>query len=91
MDNKQANVERFNARSGDWDDDPKRVRMVQGVTRAKLGAEFDGFHREVQGVVHHSFAREEIGGWLRDAGFDEVRFSTAYTVRREAIARKPVA
>ena len=193
MDNKQANVERFNAKAAEWDDDPKRVRMGQGVAQAMLDAlqpsgreqalefgagtgilttlmaprlarvtaldsssgmlgvlrrkcadshlanvdavegsvpeqlpdqRFDlvyssmtlhhvedvpgllraladhvqpgghvaladldvedgGFHREAQGVVHHGFAREAVDRWLRDAGFDDVRFSTAYTMQRE--------
>ena len=72
------------------------------VALADLDAEDGSFHREVQGVVHHGFAREVMGGWLRDAGFGDVAFSTAWTMRREvtdgaardypiflAVARKP--
>jgi hypothetical protein len=29
------------------------------------------------------FARATFGEWLRDAGFDDVRFSTACSIRRE--------
>jgi SAM-dependent methyltransferase len=51
---------------------------------ADLDAEDGGFHREAQGVVHHGFARDVMGGWLHDAGFADVAFSTAWTMRREA-------
>ena len=53
------------------------------VALADLDAEDGGFHRQAKGVVHRGFARETFGGWLRDAGFADVQFSTAFTVRRE--------
>lgn len=193
MDNRQANVERFNTIAGSWDDDPRRVQMAQKVARAMVAAlqptgseralefgagtglvtmilarklahvtamdassgmldvlrakcrmkhvtqvealegtvpgqlpdaQFDliyssmtmhhvedvpdllrrlhghlkaggrialadldredgSFHAEAKGVVHHGFDRGVFGGWLRDAGFTDARFSTAFTVQRE--------
>ncbi|TAL95138.1 MAG: class I SAM-dependent methyltransferase [Rhodanobacter sp.] len=54
------------------------------IALADLDAEDGGFHHEAKGVVHHGFARDTFGNWLRDAGFADVRFSTAFTVSREA-------
>ncbi len=53
------------------------------VALADLDAEDGGFHGEAKGVVHQGFARETFGNWLRDAGFDDVKFSTAFTAHRE--------
>ncbi len=53
------------------------------VALADLDAEDGGFHSEAKGVVHHGFARETFGNWLREAGFADVQFSTAFIVRRE--------
>lgn len=53
------------------------------VALADLDAEDGSFHGEAKGVVHHGFARETLGNWLRDAGFSDVQFSTAFTVSRE--------
>ncbi|MEO7103774.1 MAG: methyltransferase domain-containing protein, partial [Gemmatimonadaceae bacterium] len=74
------------------------------VALADLDAEDGDFHGKAKGVVHLGFARETFGNWLRDAGFDHVQFSTAFTVHRErddgtthdypvflAIASKPTA
>ena len=52
------------------------------VALADLDTEDGGFHREAKGVVHHGFARGAFGDWLRDAGFADVQFSTAFTVQR---------
>lgn len=38
MDHKAANLERFKALASVWDEDPKRVRMAQGVAEAMLAA-----------------------------------------------------
>lgn len=54
------------------------------VALADLDAEDGGFHGEAKGVVHHGFAREAFGNWLRDAGFSDVQFSTAFTAHRES-------
>ena len=60
-----------------------RVKPGGRVALADLDAEDGGFHREAKGVAHHGFAREAVGQWLQDAGFADVQFSTAFTVRRE--------
>ncbi|HEX7324376.1 MAG TPA: class I SAM-dependent methyltransferase [Rhodanobacteraceae bacterium] len=53
------------------------------IALADLDAEDGHFHSgDVQGVAHHGFARDVFGGWLRDAGFGDVRFSTAFTVTK---------
>lgn len=54
------------------------------VALADLDAEDGGFHGDAKGVVHHGFAREALGTWLRDAGFTDAAFSTASTVERVA-------
>ncbi len=54
------------------------------VALADLDAEDGRFHGETKGVVHHGFARETFGNWLREAGFANVQFSTAFTVHRES-------
>lgn len=51
---------------------------------ADLDTEDGNFHGEAEGVVHHGFARETFGNWLHDAGFADVRFSTAFTVHHES-------
>lgn len=53
------------------------------VALADLDAEDGGFHSDAKGVVHHGFARDTFGSWLRDAGFVDVQFSTAFTAHRE--------
>ena len=54
------------------------------VALADLDTEDGGFHGDAGGVVHHGFARETFGHWLRQAGFADAQFSTAFTVRRES-------
>ena len=53
------------------------------VALADLDAEDGGFHGEAKGVVHNGFARDAFGNWLRDAGFEDVHFSTVFTAPRE--------
>lgn len=53
------------------------------IALADLDAEDGGFHGDAAGVVHHGFDREVFRGWLVDAGFVDVAFSTAFTARRE--------
>ncbi|MEO7065528.1 MAG: class I SAM-dependent methyltransferase [Rhodanobacter sp.] len=71
------------------DDVPALLKTLAGhvkaggrVALADLDAEDGSFHRESKGVAHHGFARESFAGWLAEAGFGEVQFSTAFTVRR---------
>lgn len=63
------------------------ARLLPGgrVALADLDAEDGGFHGDVVGVMHHGFDRAEMARWLAAAGLDAVRFSTAHTVRREAV------
>ncbi len=60
------------------------VRPGGRVALADLDAEDGGFHREATGVVHHGFARDSFAHWLREAGFADVQFSTAFTAHRES-------
>ncbi|TAN07293.1 MAG: class I SAM-dependent methyltransferase [Rhodanobacteraceae bacterium] len=54
------------------------------VALADLDAEDGGFHgADVKGVAHHGFDRATFGKWLRAAGFTDIQFSTAFTVRKE--------
>ncbi len=51
---------------------------------ADLDAEDGSFHdATAEGIHHHGFAREEVGRLAREAGFVDVRFSTATSVERE--------
>ncbi len=54
------------------------------IALADLDAEDGSFHREATGVAHHGFARDTFANWMREAGFDNVQFSTAFTARRES-------
>lgn len=60
-----------------------RIKPGGRAALADLDAEDGNFHSDVQGVVHHGFAREQFGDWLRTAGFTDVQFSTAYTIQRD--------
>lgn len=53
------------------------------IALADLDTEDGSFHSEAKGVVHHGFDRKVFAGWLRDAGFIDAKFSTAFTVQRE--------
>ncbi|HEU0278189.1 MAG TPA: class I SAM-dependent methyltransferase [Rhodanobacteraceae bacterium] len=79
-------------------------RLAAGgrIALADLDTEDGSFHGDATGVVHHGFKRDVVAGWLRDAGFVDSVFSTAYTVQRDgddgrrhdypiflAVARKP--
>lgn len=60
-------------------------RLAPGgrIALADLDTEDGSFHGDVAGVAHHGFARDAVAGWLRDAGFVDAAFSTAYTVQRD--------
>ncbi len=64
------------------------ARLVPGgrVALADLDAEDGSFHGDAAGVAHHGFQRDVVAGWLRDAGFVDASFTTAYTVEREGDA-----
>ena len=60
------------------------------VALADLDAEDGSFHPPgTEGVYHSGFARDALGGLLREAGFTDVRFTTACEVTKEA-KRYPV-
>lgn len=62
-----------------------RVKPGGRVALADLDAEDGGFHGDdAKGVVHHGFERTMFDGWLRDAGFSNVQFSTTFTAQRES-------
>jgi len=71
------------------DDVPGLLRLLAAhlevggrVALADLDIEDGGFHGGVPGIAHHGFDREVFAGWLRAAGFDEIQFSTAFTLRK---------
>lgn len=73
------------------------------VALADLDAEDGSFHgADKPGIAHHGFKRSAVEQWLRDAGLEDIRISTAHTVHKEvadgqerdfpiflAVARKP--
>lgn len=55
------------------------------VALADLDKEDGSFHPEdTQGVYHHGFERENIQSIMAQHGFDDIRFTTAHTVNKEA-------
>lgn len=67
-----------------------RIKPGGRIALADLDAEDGNFHSEAKGIAHHGFEREMLASWLRDAGFVDVQFSTAFTVqRRWKYARLP--
>lgn len=59
------------------------LRPGARIALADLDAEDGRFHGDVAGVAHHGFDRDTFRGWLTDAGFSDVNFSTAFTAHRE--------
>jgi len=52
---------------------------------ADLDEEDGTFHpADAEGVFHHGFRRARLAELLEEAGFDDVRFTTAHTVRGDA-------
>lgn len=55
------------------------------VALADLDEEDGTFHPgDAQGVFHHGFPRAHLGGLLEEAGFKDVQFTTAHTVKGDA-------
>lgn len=61
----------------------KHLRPQGRIALADLDAEDGRFHGDVAGVMHRGFDRAVFRGWLVDAGFENVEFSTAFTAHRE--------
>ncbi len=56
---------------------------------ADLDTEDGSFHGESNDVFHHGFAREQITGWLREAGFTEVGIRDVHTIAKPDAAGRP--
>lgn len=55
------------------------------VALADLDAEDGSFHpADIQGVFHLGFDRREFRSLLEGIGFDEITFSTAYTIEKDS-------
>jgi len=50
---------------------------------ADLEKEDGSFHRDGSTDVHKGFAQSELQTWVEDAGFGNVKFSTAYEIKKE--------
>jgi len=50
---------------------------------ADLDKEDGSFHKERTVYVHKGFSQNELQKWVEDAGFGNVKFSTAYEIKKE--------
>lgn len=55
---------------------------------ADLDKEDGSFHTDGTTDVHKGFDRHELQGWVEAVGFGNVRFSTAYEIRKEVDGRE---
>ncbi|NJC96436.1 MAG: class I SAM-dependent methyltransferase [Anaerolineales bacterium] len=55
---------------------------------ADLDKEDGSFHTDGTTDVHKGFERNELKKWVEDAGFENVRFSTAYEIKKEVNGKK---
>jgi len=55
---------------------------------ADLDEEDGSFHTDGTTDVHKGFDRHELQGWVEAIGFENVRFSTAYEIRKEIDGRE---
>ena len=53
------------------------------IALADLDREDGSFHGDKPGIAHHGFDRAEVETWLKNAGFEGIRFSTAHTMEKE--------
>lgn len=56
------------------------------IALADLDAEDGGFHKDVPGVFHLGFDRDDFARRLEAAGFENTRATTAHLIRRESAA-----
>lgn len=57
---------------------------------ADLDQEDGSFHTDGTTDVHKGFDRHELQGWVEAIGFENVRFSTAYEIRKEVDGRERI-
>ena len=57
---------------------------------ADLDKEDGTFHTDGTTDVHKGFERSELQNWVEAAGFNEIKFSTAYEIRKEIDDREKV-
>lgn len=55
---------------------------------ADLDQEDGSFHTDGTTDVHKGFERRELQGWVEAIGFENVRFSTAYEIRKKVDGRE---
>jgi 2-polyprenyl-3-methyl-5-hydroxy-6-metoxy-1,4-benzoquinol methylase len=56
-----------------------------GIALADLDAEDGSFHEPgTEGVYHQGFERESLAASLRAAGFEQIAFTTAHTITKDA-------
>ena len=55
---------------------------------ADLDKEDGSFHTDGTADVHKGFGQSELRKWVEDTGFGQVRFSTAYEIKREVDGRE---
>ncbi len=61
-----------------------RAHLREGgqIALADLDTEDGSFHEQVEDVFHLGFERDQMAGWLREAGFEGIETATAYEMRR---------
>jgi len=57
---------------------------------ADLDKEDGSFHTDGSTDAHKGFDQSELRKWVEDAGFDNVRFSTAYEIKKEIDGKEKV-
>jgi ubiquinone/menaquinone biosynthesis C-methylase UbiE len=58
------------------------IRPGGWLAAADLETEDGTFHGDADGVFHHGFAREQMLGWLGEAGFAQVQLKSAHTISK---------
>ncbi|MCB1172890.1 MAG: class I SAM-dependent methyltransferase [Leptospiraceae bacterium] len=68
-----------------------RALRDQGqIVICDLDREDGTFHEHNNGIFHHGFERDQFGQYLLTAGFRNIGFRTAYTVRRDSGREYPI-
>ena len=58
------------------------IRPGGWLAAADLETEDGTFHGRAEDVFHHGFAREQMLGWLGEAGFAQVQLKSAHTITK---------